>query len=77
MDVALSGTEPLLTVGDAARILGLSTSRVRQLAENGTLTIMRTSSGIRLFPRRDIERLSRLREQGARGRPPSTNHEHR
>ena len=64
MDVAPSGTETLMTVGDAARLLELSTSRVRQLVTQGRLDAVRTVSGIRLFRRVDVEKLiSQRREQ--------------
>ena len=57
MDVAAYDTEQLLTVGDAARLLELSTSRVRQLAEQGHLRATRTAGGVRLFRRPDVEAL--------------------
>lgn len=68
MDVAEFRTEPLLTIGDAARLLGLSTSRVRQLADGGALPVIKTASGVRLFHQRDVERLTaqRLAEVPAR-----------
>ncbi len=57
MDVAAFDTEQFLTVGDAARLLELSTSRVRQLAEQGHLQATRTAGGVRLFRRPDVEAL--------------------
>ena len=64
MDVAAFDTEQFLTVGDAARLLDLSTSRVRQLAEQGHLRAARTAGGLRLFRRPDVEALLwRRREQ--------------
>ncbi len=50
-----------LTTHDAARVLGLTTPRVRQLADTGTLPVIRTASGWRLFARADVERLARQR----------------
>ena len=51
----------LLTKSDAAKILGLTPAAVVLLERNGHLTALRTAGGIRLFRRRDIERLARIR----------------
>jgi excisionase family DNA binding protein len=51
----------LLTVGDAAAILGLSPDMVRVLHRQGRLPALRTPRGNRLFERRDVERLARER----------------
>jgi excisionase family DNA binding protein len=51
----------LLTVGDAAEILGLSADMVRVLHRNGLLQALRTPRGYRLFRRSDVERLARER----------------
>jgi excisionase family DNA binding protein len=40
---------------DAARILGLSTSRIIQLDREGRLRALRDSAGRRLYRRRDVE----------------------
>jgi excisionase family DNA binding protein len=48
----------LLTVGDAAAILGLSPDMVRVLHRQGRLPALRTPGGYRLFKRRDVERLA-------------------
>lgn len=45
-----------LTVSQAARLLGLSSERVRQLATSGRLASTRTPLG-RLFDRDGVERL--------------------
>ena len=66
MDVAASGTASFLTIGSAARILGLSTSRVRQLADCGALAVMKTDGGVRLFQQREVERLASQREASLR-----------
>jgi DNA-binding transcriptional MerR regulator len=55
----------LLTVADASRILGVVPDTVRYLERVGKLQAQRTSSGWRLFDRRDVERLRRQREQAA------------
>jgi excisionase family DNA binding protein len=51
----------LLTVGDAAAILGLSPDMVRVLHRQGRLPALRTPRGNRLFKRKDVERLARER----------------
>jgi excisionase family DNA binding protein len=56
-----STTEELLTVGDAAVILGLSVGMVRVLHAKGRLDAIRTPRGYRLFRRSDVERLARER----------------
>jgi hypothetical protein len=48
----------LFTPTDAARLLGLSVSSVRAVANTGLLPALRTVSGYRLFRRRDVERLA-------------------
>ncbi len=53
----------LLSVGDAAAILGLSPDMVRVLHRQGRLPAFRTPRGLRLFLRADVERLAR--ERGA------------
>jgi DNA-binding transcriptional MerR regulator len=53
----------LLTVADAARILGVVPARVRQLANEGLLPPTATTvSGTRLFRKEDVEQLARVRE---------------
>jgi DNA-binding transcriptional MerR regulator len=55
--------ERLLTVADAARILGVVPARVRQLANEGQLPPAATTvSGTRLFRQEDVERLAEARE---------------
>jgi len=51
---------------ECARILGLSDERVRQLAKEGKLPVIRTSGGTRIFRRADVERLRRERERHAK-----------
>jgi excisionase family DNA binding protein len=48
----------LLSVGDAAAILGLSPDMVRVLHRQGRLHAFRTPRGIRLFRRADVEKLA-------------------
>jgi excisionase family DNA binding protein len=59
--------DELLTVGDAAEILGLSVGMVRVLNANGQLACVRTPKGYRLFRRGDVERLARARAKGGEG----------
>jgi excisionase family DNA binding protein len=53
----------LLAPKDAAKALGVTTSRVQQLAREGRLREIRDSGGRRLFRPRDVERLRWEREQ--------------
>ena len=48
----------LFTPTDAARVLGLSVSSVRAVANSGLLPALRTENGYRLFRREDVERLA-------------------
>jgi excisionase family DNA binding protein len=55
--------ERLLTVADAARILGVVPARVRQLANEGQLPPAATTvRGTRLFRLEDVEQLAEVRE---------------
>lgn len=58
----IPNTLELLSVGDAAAILGLSPDMVRVLHRKGRLHAFRTPRGVRLFLRSDVERLARERE---------------
>lgn len=50
--------DDLMTTGEAARVLGLSADMVRWLERDGRLPAQRTTNGIRLFRRGDVERLA-------------------
>ena len=52
--------EPML-VGEASRVLGVSAETVRAWAKRGRIGALRTSHGVRLFDRRDVERLAHER----------------
>ncbi len=54
-------TAELLTTGDSARVLGLSPDAVRLYERTGRLPATRTLSGLRLFRRRDVEKLRKER----------------
>lgn len=56
----------LLTVGDAAVLLGLSPDMVRVLHRQGRLQAYLTPRGLRLFKRQDVERLADERSRRAR-----------
>jgi DNA-binding transcriptional MerR regulator len=59
----------LLETGRAARLLGISPFRVRQLADAGTLPVaLRTAGGERLFDPAAVEQLRRERERTRRVR---------
>ena len=49
--------DDLMTTGDAARLLGLSTDMVRLLEREGRLPAQRAINGFRLFRRGDVEKL--------------------
>ena len=50
--------ETLVLASTAARILGCSAARVRQLALQGQLAHERSADGVRLFDRDDVQRLA-------------------
>jgi excisionase family DNA binding protein len=52
--------ENMLTVSEAARLLGISNTRVRELEREGSLPCVRTPFG-RLFERRVAEQMRELR----------------
>jgi DNA-binding transcriptional MerR regulator len=66
----MNHTHELLMASEAARLLGMSPENVRLLERKGRLRAKKTPSGIRLFMRRDVERLARERQakQQARAR---------
>jgi len=51
-----------LTVGEAARALGLSPDSIRLYEREGKLAAVKTSGGMRLFDPRDVEALRQSRE---------------
>jgi hypothetical protein len=57
--------ELLLTPGEAGRLFEppLSSNRVRQLADAGTLPCIRTASGLRLIRRDEVLKLAKKRRQ--------------
>jgi hypothetical protein len=61
--------EIFLTVGDAARILGKSPECIRGYERSGKLAAIKTQSGVRLFRRKDVERLAQQQttERSAQG----------
>lgn len=65
-------TSDILTTSETAKILGLSPERIRQLHRTGELSAIQTSSGQRIFMRRDVELLLEKRgvkaEHGSKSR---------
>ena len=53
----------ILTVGDVARVFGISPQAVRAWNRLGKLSGLRTASGMRLFLRADVERARHDRDQ--------------
>jgi excisionase family DNA binding protein len=58
----------LLTPQDAAKLLGVSAQRVRQMEAQGRLSSIRTAGGWRLFQREDVLRLAVERAQARAAR---------
>lgn len=58
----------LLAPRDAARRVGLSTSRLKQLEVEGKLQVLRDSGGRRLYDPQEIERYRLVREEMLRAR---------
>ncbi len=54
----------MIGVGEAARILGLSETMVRKLADKGDLVCFKTANLGRLFNPKDVEALRVKRERG-------------
>ena len=55
-----SRTDLLLT-GEAARVLDVSVDTIQLWERIGRLPAVKTTTGVRLFDRRDVERLARER----------------
>ena len=51
----------LILTGEASRILNVVPDTVRHLERTGRLRAVKTSRGVRLFDRSDVERLARER----------------
>ena len=56
--------DDLMTTGEAGRLLGLSADMVRWLENEGRLPAQRTTNGVRLFRRADVEKLAAERARG-------------
>ncbi len=63
--VNMTANDRLLGSKDAARILDLTPTRVRHLAEEGKLLCARTSTGIRVFSEREVRRFALERLEAA------------
>ncbi len=67
--VASSLVGTLMSTGTAARVLGLSAERVRQLERTGRLPAAHTTlTGQRLFDAADVEQLRQARAQAQTAR---------
>lgn len=60
--MTLADVEDLITPAQAGRLLGVTSERVRQLADGGRLPVVRSPLG-RLFDRADVEALAKSRAQ--------------
>jgi len=56
----------LLTTGEAARVIGVSSVAVRQYGRRGDLREIRTPSGLRLFLHDDVIAFKRRRDERRR-----------
>lgn len=56
----------LLTTSETARELNVSAETIREWADQGKLSVRRTSSGQRIFERSDVERM-RLERRSTQG----------
>ena len=56
----------LISVSEAARMLGRSSDQVRAYADAGRIPVIRTRSGQRLFKASDVERLISQRNPAGR-----------
>ena len=63
--------DDLMTTGEAARLLGLSPDMVRILERDGRLPARRTTNGVRLFRRGDVDLLVAARSQAPNNEEPS------
>lgn len=68
--------DELLTIGEAARMLELSTQRLRQISNAGQLFTRRTATGQRIYLVRDVQLFKAAREAKRPGHESSeVNHE--
>src|SRR2546421_8359007 len=63
-----------LSLGEAARAIGVSTDTLRRWERAGKLRTKRDASNRRLVPRREIERLSERPQRHQAGDQPSARH---
>jgi len=59
----MEGINDLMTVSEAARILGVSEQTVRSYETRRLLPASRLSTGTRIFSRSDVERLAATQKQ--------------
>ena len=58
----MQATSSLLLTSEVARLIGVAPETVRVWERTGRLAAAKTSSGVRLFARADVERLARERQ---------------
>jgi excisionase family DNA binding protein len=64
----------IVLTSEAARLCGVSADTIRLWARRGHLPSTRTERGVRIFERRDVERLARERDQSSKPTPEGTGH---
>lgn len=55
-----------ITLGEVARILHVAEATARKMADEGRLVVQRTTTGLRIFERENVERVAaeRLERRG-------------
>ena len=62
--------KPLLSIGEAARLLGISVDTVREMENSGQIRALRTAGGHRRFRVEDVEALLRRHSGSPRSEAP-------
>lgn len=57
----MSHIKPPCLVAEAARVLEVAEATVRKWADTGRINVSRTSTGIRIFDRQELERFAAAR----------------
>ncbi len=63
------GNRTFVTLGAAARLVGRSRVRLKQWEAAGLIKPRRNKAGVRIFSRKDLERLREIAETRRPGRP--------
>jgi excisionase family DNA binding protein len=64
-EVTMKNTEELMTSYDASRIADVSAATIRLWANRGKLTAIRTTGGVRLFKRSEVEAVAQRRKESS------------